>query len=214
MQCVCTHSFKSLPTYHPPWHLHDLRFRVYSKLYGSECSRLNNRGKMNWPILLLLVWGTHYNFFVIIAWQATAYVNNMNALFNDIFACFSIYSDMYIIFHFFVSEVLVLMFKDWAMNDKEEVVIFRQKSSSTFGEKTSGSKDVMYCVSNQIMGFYMVIAPYSLQIYPSMSKYNNKLMYLIQKILKDILVKLLLHSNFHEHMLHIHYHKYRGCCIV
>ena len=51
------------------------------------------------------------------------------------------------------------MFKDWAMNDKEEVVIFRQKSSSTFGEKTSGSKDVMYCVSNQIMGFYMVIAP-------------------------------------------------------
>ena len=63
------------------------------------------------------------------------------------------------------------------MNDKEEVVIFRQKSSSTFGEKTSGSKDVMYCVSNQIMGFYMVIAPYSLQIYPSMSKYNNKLMY-------------------------------------
>ena len=28
------------------------------------------------------------------------------------------------------------------MNDKEEVVIFRQKSSSTDGEKTSGSKDV------------------------------------------------------------------------
>ena len=91
MQCAPTLSKVYLSTYHPPWHLHDLRFRVYSKLYGSECSRLNNRGKMNWPILLLLVWGTHYNFFVIIAWQATAYVNNMNALFNDIFACFSIY---------------------------------------------------------------------------------------------------------------------------
>ena len=103
MQCACTHSFKSLPTYHPPWHLHDLRFRVYSKLYGSECSRLNNRGKMNWPILLLLVWGTHYNFFVIIAWQATAYVNNMNALFNDIFACFSIY-------YYYIILVCILFF--------------------------------------------------------------------------------------------------------
>ena len=110
------------------------------------------------------------------------------------------------------------------MNDKEEVVIFRQKSSSTDGEKTSGAAKDVY-VPNQIMGFYMVIAPYSLQIYPSMSKYNYKLMYQplillhmmyymqFQKILKDILVKLLLHSNFHEHMLHIHYHKYRGCIV-
>ena len=43
------------------------------------------------------------------------------------------------------------------MNDKEEVVIFRQKSSSTDGEKTSGTAKDVY-VPNQIMGFYMVIA--------------------------------------------------------
>ena len=57
------------------------------------------------------------------------------------------------------------------MNDKEEVVIFRQKSSSTDGEKTSGAAKDVY-VPNQIMGFYMVIAaPIVLRI----QRVSNKL---------------------------------------
>ena len=82
----------------------------------------------------------------------------MNApFFNDFLPVLVlVYIMYYIIWYYFSLFVSEVLFKDWAMNDKEEVVIFRQKSSSTDGEKTSGAKDVY--VPNQIMGFYMVIA--------------------------------------------------------